>query len=64
VKGTPTIYINGREFDPNGDIADWFDQELAVNGGKPDTAVAASTTPSASATPSPSTSASAKGAGK
>ncbi len=33
VKGTPTIYINGREYDPQQDLSDWFALELAMMGG-------------------------------
>jgi protein-disulfide isomerase len=31
VKGTPTVYIDGREFDGSkGDLGDWLDQEIAA----------------------------------
>jgi len=30
VKGTPTIYIDGREYDAKIDIDDWIDQEIAA----------------------------------
>ena len=30
IKGTPTIYIDGREYDMKADIADWLDQEIAA----------------------------------
>lgn len=31
VKGTPTIFVDGREYDPSkGDLADWLDQEIAA----------------------------------
>ncbi len=30
VKGTPTIFINGRQFDGKGDIEDWVDGEMAA----------------------------------
>jgi protein-disulfide isomerase len=30
VKGTPTIFIDGREYDSKVDIADWLDQEIAA----------------------------------
>ena len=30
VKGTPTIFIDGREYDSKIDIGDWFDQEIAA----------------------------------
>ncbi len=29
VKGTPTIYIDGREYDSKVDLAEWVDQEIA-----------------------------------
>jgi thiol-disulfide isomerase/thioredoxin len=29
VKGTPTIFINGREYDPKIDMAEWVDTEIA-----------------------------------
>jgi protein-disulfide isomerase len=32
VKGTPTIYINGREFDPHQDVGDWIALELQASG--------------------------------
>jgi len=32
VKGTPTIYINGREFDPHDDLNDWIALDLAMGG--------------------------------
>jgi protein-disulfide isomerase len=32
VKGTPTIFIDGREFEPRGqDLGDWLDQEIAAH---------------------------------
>jgi protein-disulfide isomerase len=34
VKGTPTIYIDGHEYDAKVDIDDWVDQELAAGSGK------------------------------
>jgi protein-disulfide isomerase len=30
VKGTPTIFIDGREYDSKVDIAEWLDQEIAA----------------------------------
>lgn len=36
VKGTPSIYINGREFDPHTELEDWVATEIAItpkNGG-------------------------------
>ena len=47
VKGTPTLYINGREYDMKTDLHDWFSQELASAGGAPPPAPAPA--PSASA---------------
>ena len=32
VKGTPTIFINGREYDSKVDIDDWVDGEIAAVG--------------------------------
>lgn len=35
VKGTPTIFVDGREYDPTkGDLGDWLDQEIAARSGK------------------------------
>lgn len=41
VKGTPTIYINGREFDPRQDIKDWINLELSSGGSSPSTTTGA-----------------------
>jgi protein-disulfide isomerase len=30
IKGTPTIFIDGREYDSKVDIAEWLDQEIAA----------------------------------
>ena len=31
VKGTPTLFVDGREYDPSkGDLAEWLDQEIAA----------------------------------
>lgn len=35
VKGTPTLYINGREYDMKTDLHEWFSQELSSAGGAP-----------------------------
>ena len=35
VKGTPTIYINGREYDPQSDLDEWLNLELGGGGGSP-----------------------------
>jgi protein-disulfide isomerase len=34
VKGTPTIYIDGHEYDTKVDLAEWIDQELAASAAK------------------------------
>jgi protein-disulfide isomerase len=31
VKGTPTLFINGREFDSKTDIVEWIDGEIAAH---------------------------------
>jgi predicted DsbA family dithiol-disulfide isomerase len=33
VKGTPTIYIDGREYDSKVDLGEWLDQEIAARKG-------------------------------
>jgi protein-disulfide isomerase len=33
VKGTPTLYIDGREFNMKVDLSDWIDQEIAARSG-------------------------------
>jgi len=60
VKGTPTIYINGREFDPKQDLGDWLNMELELLGidGK-----AGAPAPTGSVLPVASGSASARPAG-
>jgi protein-disulfide isomerase len=30
VKGTPTLFIDGREYDSKVDIDEWVDQEIAA----------------------------------
>jgi hypothetical protein len=35
VKGTPTIFINGREYDSKIDIGDWVDGEIAASASTP-----------------------------
>jgi protein-disulfide isomerase len=30
VKGTPTVFIDGREYDPKVDMSEWLDQEIAA----------------------------------
>ena len=30
VKGTPTLFIDGREYDSKVDIGEWLDQEIAA----------------------------------
>jgi len=51
VQGTPTIYINGREFDPTQEIEDWVALELQMMGNEPTAApgAAASSAPKADA---------------
>jgi len=44
VKGTPTIYVNGREYDPQQDLDDWIALELS-----PDTKPTPSSAPNGSA---------------
>ena len=56
VKGTPTIYINGREYDPQSDLGDWLALELGSSDGKPMTTTTAAPAPA----PHPSASASPK----
>ncbi|MEO7111313.1 MAG: thioredoxin domain-containing protein [Polyangiaceae bacterium] len=54
VKGTPTIYINGREFDPHDDLTEWVNLDLATGGGAPPVAAttdAGAASPSGSAAP-------------
>jgi len=52
VQGTPTIYVNGREFAPNQDINEWIALELGQDGRK-----AAGSTPIASGGPAAGSSA-------
>jgi hypothetical protein len=35
VKGTPTIYINGRDYDPRSDLGDWISLELGAGSPPP-----------------------------
>jgi predicted DsbA family dithiol-disulfide isomerase len=56
VKGTPTIYINGRDYDPRQDLNDWLNLELGAPAAPPPSAApskpsASAPGPSASATP-------------
>jgi len=62
IEGTPTIYINGRQFDGHQDLNEWLDTELQMIRSGGNTAPSASS--SASAAPSASASAPAKDAGK
>ncbi len=48
VKGTPTLFINGREFDTHQDLGEWLSQELGAAGSRA-AAPAASGAPSGSA---------------
>jgi protein-disulfide isomerase len=63
IEGTPTIYINGRQYDGRQEFGDWVDLELSMMG-KPATpgSAAPSSAPatSGSAKPAPSTSAAPK----
>jgi len=54
VKGTPTIYINGREYDKSQSLDEWIELELQLTAPK---APASSSAPSPSAAPSASASA-------
>ena len=47
IKGTPTLYINGREYDKSQSLDDWIDLELQLKGAAP----APTTSGSASAQP-------------
>lgn len=61
VKGTPTIFINGREYDMRQDLNEWFSQELAGGGAAPaESAKPPAPGVSASSAPAVSASASAK----
>src|SRR5205823_15095432 len=54
VRGTPTIFINGREYDKSQSIDDWVDLELQLKGAKPSSSGAPiAPTPSASASAKP-----------
>jgi protein-disulfide isomerase len=33
VKGTPTLYVDGHEYDPKVDLGEWLDQEIAARTG-------------------------------
>ena len=58
---TPTIYINGRDFDPNGDLNDWLAEELGeTRPPKPSGSSSAAPSASAPASAAPSASASSK----
>ena len=35
VRGTPTIYINGRDYNPQNDLNDWLNLEGAAPGAPP-----------------------------
>jgi protein-disulfide isomerase len=47
VQGTPTIYINGREYDPQQELQDWFSLELQMLGQKGGGAIVNPTAPPA-----------------
>jgi hypothetical protein len=59
VQGTPTIYLNGREFDPHQDLDDWINLELQTTGAAATTGAPAPASPSASGAPSAKTAAAA-----
>ena len=59
LSSTPSIFINGRKFEPTGefkeDLDDWVSLEIKLAGGTPTPHVAsAAGAPSASAAPAPS----------
>ena len=59
VKGTPTIYVNGRDYDPRQDLNEWINLELGSSGiavEAPKTAPVVSATPSAIPSGGPATS--------
>jgi hypothetical protein len=49
IKGTPSIFINGREFDPQDDLKEWIATELAMGGAPPPAASSSSSTDAGSA---------------
>jgi protein-disulfide isomerase len=65
-KGTPTIFVNGRDFDPKMDINDWITLELQLRGsnpgGAPSLAMPSGATAAASGSPTLMPSATATGA--
>jgi thiol-disulfide isomerase/thioredoxin len=65
VKGTPTVYVNGREFDVRQDLGDWIHLELQMmsDGAKPSESGHPSPSASPSAAPSPSSAAPSNGGG-
>jgi protein-disulfide isomerase len=54
VMGTPTIFVNGREYDPHQDIDDWINMELQSSGGSQAAAPAAPAAPAGSGSAAPS----------
>lgn len=63
IEGTPTLFINGRQFDGHQDMNEWLDTELAMvrgGGAAPAASGSAARRASASASASAATSASAK----
>jgi protein-disulfide isomerase len=61
VQGTPTIYLNGREFDPHQDLDDWINLELQATGAAGSSAAAGAAAAGAAKT-APSSAASAPSA--
>jgi protein-disulfide isomerase len=57
IEGTPTMFINGRQYDPRQDLNDWLNLELQMQGGKPPPAPPTSAAPSADAGPKAASSA-------
>lgn len=49
IKGTPSIFINGREFDPHDDLREWIATELAMGGAPPPAASSSASTDAGSA---------------
>jgi hypothetical protein len=62
VKGTPTIYINGREYDRSQEIGDWIAMDLELAGEKSSSASPATSTSTTGAVMAPSASSSTKAA--
>jgi protein-disulfide isomerase len=57
IEGTPSIFINGRQYDGRQELGEWVDLELQMSGGKAPPAASGSSSvpaPSGSAAPAPS----------